>query len=286
MRGDAASNWFFDRPLELLPGKAEEIAEFLRLQVAGGAVDRAVVERLREENEERRNHRFLVRDGVAVLQINGVIQQRMGRFSSFSGGTSAEQIGRDFAEAIADDSIGAIVLDCDSPGGSVHGPAVAGDLIYRARGIKPVVAVANELAASAAYKIASAADEIVLTETAAVGSIGTRAMLLDQTAADAKRGLQWTSIKDGEFKDAGDPRVPLTDRARAVLQGEIDTYAGLFRAAVARNRAMDLGRVAELADGRVWIGRQAIEAGLADRIGTLESVVAELSRTAARSQFM
>ncbi len=135
-----------------------------------------------------------------------------------SGGTSVQGVARQFRAAMADPDIGRVILDVDSPGGQVGGVEELAREIYQARGQKPVTAIANGLAASAAYWIATAADEFVVTPSGQVGSIGVFGMHQDVSAALEKDGVKVTMVSAGKYKTEGNPFEPLTDEARAAMQ--------------------------------------------------------------------
>lgn len=218
--------------------------------------------------------------GVAVLPLWGIVSHRahMVEFISGPGGTSTELFGRDFDQALADSKIGTIVLDIDSPGGSVSGVPELAQKIYDARGQKKIVAVANSLAASAAYWIGSAADEFVVTPSGEVGSIGVFAIHTDTSRRDANLGVQRTILKAGRHKAEGVPFQPLDGDARAYAQQQIDEFYGLFIDAVARHRGVgaEYARGEKFGEGRTVTAKQALSTGMIDRIGTLEQVLADL----------
>jgi capsid assembly protease len=216
---------------------------------------------------------------IAVLPLFGIIAQRANIMTQTSGGTSTEMFGRQFQAAMADPQIGAVIIDVDSPGGTVNGVDELSSLIYSARGEKPVVAVANSLAASAAYWIATAADELVVTPTGEVGSIGVLAAHEDDSEMFEKAGVKTTLISAGKYKTEGNPYEPLSDEARAHLQERVDDYYGLFVGAVARNRGVGVQAVREgFGEGRAVGAKQAKALGMVDRIGTLDDTIARLQR--------
>ena len=243
-----------------------------------------------EEIEERTGPRpAKTKRAIAVLPLQGPITKRASAFTAFFGGTSTDKFGEAFDSLMANDAIGAIVLDVDSPGGTVEGTMELTEKMYAARGTKPVVAVANGFMASAAYKIASAADQIVVIPSGQAGSIGTRAMHLDYSAALEKDGVKPTVVYAGEHKTEFDPFAPLSEEAKAEMQRVVDEYYGEFVKSVARNRNTTVARVKkEFGGGRMMLAKQAVEAGLADRVGTLEETIARLGgkladRAAARA---
>jgi len=172
-----------------------------------------------------------------------------------------------------------IVLDINSPGGEVTGINELANVIYNARGKKPLVAYVGGTGASAAYWLASAADEIVIDETAVLGSIGVVMSYMDTTERDSKSGVRRVEIVSSR---APDKRLdPGTDEGRAKVQGLLDALEDTFVSTVARNRNTTAERVAsDFGQGGVRVGKDAIAAGMADRIGSLESVIAELAGNA------
>ncbi len=217
---------------------------------------------------------FLLKDGVAVIPVTGTLSKRGGFWTWFSGGRSLTDLSAIFKDALEDTAVKAIVLDIDSPGGVVSGTDALSDLVFEARGIKPVVAFANGMMASAAYWIGSAAQKIVVENTAKVGSIGVVMVHYDYSKEDEKDGLKRTYLTAGKYKALGNNAAPLSDLARKTFQDELDYIYSLFVDTVARNRKTDSETVIEnMADGRIFIGRQAVDAGLADIAGTLETAI-------------
>ncbi len=263
-----------DRPWALMPAKIEEIYAFLDRRLAGEKL--AIPEsRVPAKNSNADEAAYQVIDGVAVLPVYGVIDKRMNMLSRFSGGTSTELLARDFRQALADPKVQAILLDVDSPGGSVDGPKDVADLIYQSREQKPVVAFANGLMASAAYWIGSAAQTIVAPATAEVGSIGVVAMHYDYSAWDEKAGIKRTAITAGKYKRIASDEKPLSKEGAAYIQDAVDTFYSLFLEAVGKNRGQTPEQVhAEMADGRIFIGKKALKAGLIDQIGNFNDALA------------
>jgi signal peptide peptidase SppA len=176
---------------------------------------------------------------------------------------------------VADESVGAIVIDIDSPGGSVFGTPELADEILKARGAKPIIAVANSNADSAAYWIASAADEIVGTPSSMVGSIGVWTMHVDFSKMDERVGMKVTYVSAGKYKVEGNEYEPLGEEAQAALQARVDEYYGMFVAAVAKGRGVTASAVRNgYGEGRVVTAKQALALGMIDRIGTLGQTLA------------
>lgn len=226
--------------------------------------------------------------GVAVLPLYGVVAHRahMVRNVSGPGGTSSELFGAAFREALADERVGAILLDVDSPGGAVAGTPELVDLIYQSRGQgKPIVASANALAASAAYWIGSAADEFVVTPSGSVGSIGVLAAHEDRSEAAAKEGRRITYVTAGKYKSEGNPHEPLTDEARAEVQRMVDHAYGVLVESIARNRGVSAQAVREsYGEGRMFHAKQALAAGMVDRIEPFDATLARLANPRRRSR--
>ena len=212
------------------------------------------------------------RDGVAIIPVTGPLFRYANLFTAVSGASSYELIARDFTAALENPQIKGIILDIDSPGGEVNGVSELSNMVYAARGKKPVVAYASGDAASGAYWIASAADEIVVSDTSALGSIG---------VVGVYRGKSTGANSDVEIVSSQSPHKrldPQTDEGRARLQARIDSMADVFIGAIARNRDV-AGEIVQThyGGGDVMIGARAVEAGLADRVGSLEQLIQELS---------
>jgi signal peptide peptidase SppA len=211
---------------------------------------------------------------VAVLPIVGLITQRETLFSAFFGGTSTARFTTLLRQALADPDVHAIVLDLDSPGGSVYGVEELATEIYRARGRKPVTAVANSLAASAAYWVASAAGELVVTPGGEVGSIGVYAVHEDLSKRAEMLGMKVTYISAGKYKTDGAAFVPLAAGARSRMQQRVDDYYSLFVGAVARGRGASTADVRNgFGEGRVVGAREAVSLRMADRVATLDEAI-------------
>lgn len=232
--------------------------------------------------------------GLQVIPVHGVLTPRDYQVGASSRPlTSTEALAREFAAAAADPRVGAVVLDVDSPGGAVSGTVEAADALWALRQSgKRVIAVSNHMAASAAYWIASQATEVIVAPSASVGSIGVIAEHRDLSAAYEQAGIRRTYVTYGKYKSEGHDGAPLEDDARAHLQEVVDEAGAQFTRAVARGRkhadvSIEQVRGAEFGQGRMKDARQAVAARMADRIGTLDDVVAHelrlLQRNASRS---
>nr|WP_197722864.1 S49 family peptidase [Sulfurivermis fontis] len=214
--------------------------------------------------------------GIALIPIHGTLVKRTLGLEAASGLTSYQDIGAMLEAALADPSVNGILLDIDSPGGEASGSFELARRIRDATKIKPVWAVANDAAFSAAYAIASAAERIVVTETGGVGSIGVIALHIDQSVKDANDGYRYTAITAGAHKNDYSPHEPLTDAARDTLQDEVDRLYDLFVGFVAAMREMPESAV-RATEAALYFGPNATAVGLADAVGTLESTLDEFS---------
>lgn len=215
--------------------------------------------------------------GVAVLPVSGVILQKANLFMRFSGGTSTEKLAEQFKRALADSSVKSILLDINSPGGQVGGVAEVSDLIHASRGQKPIVALANTAMNSAAYWIGSAADRVVASPSASVGSIGVYMIHAETSARDAANGTHRTVISAGRFKTVGNDAEPLTEEARGKLQEFVDSAYRLFTEAVARNRSASIESIrGGYGEGDSLLSQDALAAGLVDQVARFDQIVGEL----------
>lgn len=262
---------FVETPWAILPSKLAALEEIVIRHVSGEKLDADEVQ-TRIHGATRPPERLV--NKVAVLPLFGTIFPRANMMTDISGATSAERFGAQFAQLVDDPEVDAIVLDVDSPGGQVGGIAELSKQIFDARGKKPIVAVANHWMASAAYWIASAADEIVVTPSGEVGSIGVFSVHEDISGALEKEGIKLSIISEGKHKVEGNPYQPLGDEARAAIQTRVREVYDAFVEAVARNRGVEPDAVRNgFGEGRMAGARQAVEWGMADRIGTLQDAL-------------
>ncbi|WP_291854861.1 S49 family peptidase [Bradyrhizobium sp.] len=216
-------------------------------------------------------------NGVALIPIIGTTINRGAWIGSNSGEVSYEGIKHQIETAVADPRTHAIMLDIESPGGEAVGAFEAADAVRAARQSKPVVAVVNGMAASAAYAIASGASRIITTPTGVSGSIGVVLIHADYSRQLDKRGITPTLIFAGAHKVDGNPFEPLSESVRADLKREVDAFYELFIAAVAHGRGGLTPAAIRATEARTFIGVEAVSAGLADEVGSFESVLQELS---------
>lgn len=227
-------------------------------------------------------------EGVAHVRVEGPLAQRAWSCWGF-GGDGYDAIESRVRAALDDPRSRALVIEYDSPGGEVAGCGVCAEAIRSAADAagKPVVSYVDELAASAAYWLASAADKIVTPPSGMVGSIGVIATRVEESPS-AESGRKVHLITSGARKADGHPTVPMSEEELAATQSKVDTLADLFAGAVAERRGMTLAQVRGL-EADVFIGADAVTRGLADRVGNLSSAVAyarELATTKRRQRTM
>ena len=214
---------------------------------------------------------YPVVDGIAVIEISGVLIHRGGWVGQSSGQTSYEGIAAQIDAAASDPNVRGLALEIDSFGGEVAGIFDLADRIRAIRATKPVWAFVAEHAFSAGYALASQADRILLPRTGAVGSIGVVVMHADLSGELDQDGVRVTLIHSGRHKVDGNPYQPLPDAVRDDIQREIDVLRFLFTETVAAGRAERLSQEAALAtEAATYRGADAVAAGLADEVIDLQ----------------
>jgi signal peptide peptidase SppA len=224
--------------------------------------------------------------GIAVIPIYGVITQRGNMVDDVSGPgmVSTQIVTQMLRQAVADDAVSQILLDIDSPGGSVYGVSELGDAILSARAQKPVVAIANSLAASAAYWIGSQASEFYVTSGGEVGSIGVWQAHQDYSKAMDEAGVKTTLISAGKFKVEGNPYAPLDEEAQGFMQSRVDDYYAAFTKAVAKGRGVPITQVRDgMGQGRVLGADAALAQNMVDGIASFDQVLSKMHKDAASS---
>jgi signal peptide peptidase SppA len=262
----------FDAPLLIARAKLDTILGVLAPRLRGETLPFGAKPTMRD---------YEVQNGIAVIPVVGTLVRRTVGLEAQSGLTSYGLIAERLDAALSDNAVKGILLDIDSPGGEAGGVFDLADKILAARKVKPIWAVANDEAFSAAYAIAAAADKIYLSRTGGVGSVGVIAVHLDQSMAEADAGLKYTAVFAGEHKNDLSPHEPLSDPARAQLQAEVDRVYALFTESVARMRGLDLDAV-KATEAALYFGEQSLAVGLADRIGTMGDALSDLTKKIAR----
>jgi capsid assembly protease len=224
---------------------------------------------------------------VAVIPVWGVISHRAHMVDDMCGpgGTSTEKLQSAIRSAVADPNVKAIVLDIDSPGGSVFGVQELADDILAARDIKPILANANSLAASAAYWLGTAASELHVTPSGEVGSVGVYAAHVDVSKSQELKGLKTTLISAGKFKIEGNPYQPLDPEAAAQIQARVNDYYDGFVKAVAKHRGVGVQAVRDgFGQGRTVGAKDAVTAGMADQVATLDQTIQRAMKLARQTE--
>ena len=214
-------------------------------------------------------------DKVAVIEIQGeIVSSAEGIPASFASVTAAEELTSQLRQARRDDSVRAVVLRLNTPGGSVvASDEVLAELRDVRRSGKPIVAYLGEMAASGGYFIATGADRIVANASSLTGSIGAIMVLFNLEEAAGKLGVQPVVIKAGRYKDIGSPFRDMGREERGILQELIDAARRRFVEVVAQGRGLSLPRVQRIADGRIVSGDQAKRLRLVDSLGVFDDAV-------------
>jgi signal peptide peptidase SppA len=267
----------FDTPLLIAPQKLEVIlgvlAPHFGIEVPLAAV---AVERSARKPYE------VTPDGIAVIPIEGTLVHKAYGMDAVSGLRSYVEIQQEVADAATDPAVKGILLDVDSPGGEVAGVFELADTIYAARSAKPIFAIANSNALSAAYLLASSAERLYTGQSSAVGSIGVIVTHLDVSGADEKLGFRYTILHAGARKADFNPHLPLSEEARVSIEAELQRTYGMLVKAVARNRGVPEASIRGTEAAR-YFGDDALSVRLADRIGTRQDALADLRQVLTKS---
>lgn len=260
----AALEQVANRPMAMAP------AALSAMIAAAESADRSAY---REDDDHslegsRPEHLVTVEGGVGYVRIHGPLFPRFDIYTWWYGGTSYDVIAAAVDMLAADAGVTQIVLDIDSNGGRVQGCFECARRIAAHRATKPITAYVNDAAFSAGYALASAANRIIITETAGVGSIGVIATHVDFSRMLENAGVRYSLVTSGEKKADLSPTAPLSDRARAELQDEVNRLGELFFALVAANRGLSVDQIRDMQAG-TYFGQAAIDAGLADAVGAL-----------------
>jgi signal peptide peptidase SppA len=217
---------------------------------------------------------------TAVIPIHGPIEPRLSFWSFLFGGCAMEEVHQCLDHYLGDSACESILLDIDSPGGTVHGTQELADRIFNARSIKPINAIANPFCASAAYWIGSAASKLMATPSADVGSVGVVMTHSNIGKMLEEDGVEITMISSGKYKTEGNPYEPLSKEARAYYQAESDTIHERFISAVARNRNVSVMDVrSNFGQGRMLMSDAALAVKMIDEVNTFQSLVGSRVRS-------
>jgi capsid assembly protease len=278
---DHLAAFALEHPWALTDQMREIVATTIARRLAGLDDDDEGIMRAREARATRD---VSARGGgglIAVIPLMGVIAPRMNMMSDISGGTTFEGLTAQLRAAVADADVHTIVFDVDSPGGNVAGASEFAQEVLRARTIKPVIAQAHHMLASAAYWAMAGATEIVATPSAMVGSIGVVGLHDDLTEARAKLGIKREVITAGKYKAEAVGGGPLSDDARAHHQHVIDGFYNRMVGDIAKGRGVSAADIRNgYGEGRIMSADDALTAHLVDRIGTLDDTLARVSQPA------
>ena len=281
---------FLATPWALMPERLNAVAAVLARWSRNTPASEDVMQRIaadRSAREARRQSNQVngggAGNGIAVLPLYGMVTQRGNMVDDVSGpgSVSTQQFAASLRQALTDESVSQILIDIDSPGGSVYGVAELADEIISARAQKPVIAIANSLAASAAYWIGACASEFYVTPGGEVGSIGVWQAHQDYSKAMDEAGVKTTLISAGKFKVEGNPYTPLDEDAQAFMQSRVDDYYAAFTKAVAKGRGVSIAQVRDgMGQGRVLGAEAALASNMVDGIASLDDVVRKMRRNA------
>jgi signal peptide peptidase SppA len=277
---------FAATPWAILPHALTQIATVLMRWNSGAPASTEIMETVAADQQARamRTHQAAQSSGggIAVLPLYGIITQRPVADASGPGTLGISGFTQLFRQALADPAIAGIIIDVDSPGGSVFGVQELADEIFSARGVKPIVGIANSQAASAAYWIGTQCAEFYCTPGGMVGSVGVYMAHEDMSKALADAGVSVSLIYAGKRKTEGNPYGPLDDEARANLQSQVDSYYAAFTKAVSRGRGPSV-TIAQVRDGmgqgRCMVATDALAANMIDGIKSFGEVVTGMQKT-------
>ena len=225
-----------------------------------------------DEQREQLDRVLTIEEGIAFIKVNGVMGRNLGLLAESSGAIGTDTIENAIVTALNDPAVEGIILDFDSPGGSVIGVPELADSVASARFDKPVVSFTGGLMASSAYWVAVGADAIVATGSSIVGAIGIYSAFIDQSRAFEMAGLKTEVFKTGKFKAMGIQGTSLTDEQREMIQAEVDDIFVDFTASILFNREIPN----EAMQGQSFNGNTAKAQGLVDVVGNMDTAIEEL----------
>ncbi|MEO8680281.1 MAG: S49 family peptidase [Vicinamibacterales bacterium] len=274
-RYDHVLSFVLEHPWNLERPMLRVVAGILARRMAGQDVDDAAIAAALVDRKSLPQPRA---GSVAIIPVYGVIAPRMNMFSEFSGGVTYESLSRSLAKAMATTDVKTILLDIDSPGGSVAGNAEFAAEVMKARATKPVIAQIQYTGASAAYLIAAACTEIVAAPSARIGSIGTYAILEDLSGALEQLGVKETFIFAGEGKDDSNVGAPPSAGLIARTQQSVDLAYDQFVTGVVNGRGKGTTpeRVRSEWKAFVYGSAKALSIGMIDSIATLNDTLARV----------
>lgn len=251
----------FNTPLAMAPSQANIASAFL-MERMGFDYEARIGSSIRP-NDEKINQGYELEHGVAIIKVSDTLVHKNSYIGPDCGMTGYDGIRHSFSTALKDPKVQAIAFDIDSPGGEVSGCFDLVETIYEARGQKPMMAILSEIAFSAAYAIASAADIITVPPTGGVGSVGVVAMHVDMSQAIEDQGMKVTLIHFGDRKVDGNETQPLSSPALNRIQKDVNTMGEMFVKKVARNRGLTMKAVRDTEAG-IFLGKAGVDIGFAD----------------------
>lgn len=276
---------FMATPWAMMPERLNAAVAMLHRWAGGNAASVEVMESVAADREVRATKRDNnVRAGggnIAVLPFYGVVTQRGSMMDDLCGpgSVSTQRFTAMLREALADDTIGAILIDIDSPGGSVYGTGELAAEILAARAQKPIVGLANSLAASAAYWVGASCGEIYVTPGGEVGSIGVWLAHFDYSKQLEEEGVKTTIISAGKYKAEGNHYNPLDEEAQAFMQSRVDDYYTAFTKGVAKGRNVGIAQVRDdMGQGRCLGADAALAAKMVDGVMTFDDVIKKMQK--------
>jgi capsid assembly protease len=284
---------FLSTPWALMPERLNAMSRVVHRWSVGVPASDYVREQVQADQQLRQSRRQALaasasvpNGGIAVLPLYGVITQRGNMVDDISGPgcTSTQQFAAALRQALADDAVQQILIDIDSPGGNVYGIAELADEITSSKNVKPIIAIANSLAASAAYWIGACASQLYVTASGEVGSIGVWQAHFDHSQELAAEGIKPTLVSAGKFKTEGNPYMPLDEEALAFMQSRVDEYYSSFIKAIAKGRGVPLSQVRDsMGQGRVLGADAALAQNMVDGIASFDEVLKKMQREAKAS---
>lgn len=262
-------------PWAIIPDRLNQICDILNTHLRGPKLNLKDME-AKIMASDAKSFENVTKNQTVIIPIAGPIMKNPDIFDRVMiGAVSSSRIKDDFLASVNDPGVAKIIFYIDSPGGTVDGTQELAQTIFENRGKKPVLTFTDGMIASAAYWIASATDKIYISgNTVNIGSIGVIASHTDYSKMDEKYGIKTTEIVAGKFKNIASPNAPLSDEGKAWFQDRVDYLYSVFVGDVARNRGVKVETVlSKMADAQIFIGQQAIQAGLVDGVSTIDALI-------------
>jgi capsid assembly protease len=264
-------------PWAITPEMLNEIRSIYARHLRGEKIDIESIEAKIGKPLQNKEQTYEIVNGSAIIPIEGVIAKKMNLFTRISGGVSTQMVERDIRSALDDQEVKQIILYIDSPGGTVDGTFELANFIFENRGKKPIISYTDGMMHSAAYAIGSAADSIYISgDTPALGSIGVVTAHEDISKYEEKIGIKTTEIYAGKYKRIASEYAPLSVEGFATIKERVDYLHSIFVNNVAKFRGISAEEVTSKMSTDVkpyFIGQQAIAAGLADGVSTLDRLI-------------